>query len=143
MALKTAYADIATADGYLSDKSDWMTLSDAVKDRHLLNATYFLDGKYSCVWSTPAETEQAYATSLLAYIDSTDGLFTLDETNGSPIVEEEVEAGSVKVKTRYSGNYSNRQLTSLDKYPQITAILKGYCVLSGTNTLTNYKLVRT
>lgn len=142
MALKTAYATAVLSDTYLADKADWLALTSTVKDSHLLNATYYLDKHYVCTFTTPIQDEAGYACSLLAYHDFITGLYTVDGTNGSPIVEDTVNVGGVLVKTKYSGANATAPMGRNDRYPDATAILGGICYLKNAGGLVQGRTVR-
>ena len=143
MALKTPYATAVESDVFLAERADWFALTDAEKDRYLLNATYYMDKHYSCSFSDPIEDEAGYACALLGYHDFKTGLYTVDETKGGVVTEEEVVAKGVKSRVKYAGNQSTSSLGTVDKYPDATAVLAGICSLRLGGGLTRTKLIRT
>lgn len=130
MALKTAYATATIADTYLADKADWLALTAVVKAQHLLNATYYIDANYSCVWATPIQDEAAYACTLLAYHDFITGIYKVDPNDGNAVVESEVVAMGVKSRKKFSGSNATGRQGYVDKYPDVTAILGGICSIN-------------
>ncbi len=141
MALKTAYATSAEADVYLATNATWLALTDSEKDAHLLNATYYIDKNYNCTFSDTVEDEAGYACSILAAKDMASSIYTVDDTGGSSIVEKEVKAGSVLTKKRYGGSFSSSAST-IDPYPEVSAILGDYCSLIKQNGLSSASVVR-
>lgn len=132
MALKTPYATISQADAYFSDNDTWLDLEDSAKDQHLLNGRYYIDSNYSCTDLVEGEDipeEYTYANSLLALEDSTSALYAVAENADVSLVRKKVVAGPVSTEKTYSG-YSSSSKVAVDKYPQVTSVLTGYCSLS-------------
>ena len=145
MALKTPYATVSEANAYLKTNDAWSNLSTSEKNNHLINGRYYIDSNYACseVDETNISEEYKYANSLLAEIDLATGLFTVDDTVGSPIVEKRVKAGSVESQTLYAGNRSSSlRLNGIDKYPQITSLLSEFCTLKKGSQINSSSLLR-
>lgn len=152
MPLKLPYATIEQADVYLENNDAWLDLDDEVKNTHLLNGRYFIDSKYTCDDLADEDgdslpdvipEEYIYANTLLAQFDSVSGIFTVDETGGSPVVSKKVKAGSVESEKSYAGQFSSStKLNSIDPYPQITSILNAYCTINKTSSTISVGLLR-
>lgn len=144
MALKTPYATVAEADVYLSDSDAWSDLDASEKNTHLLNGRYYIDSNYSCTELSEDEVipdEYKYANSLLALYDSSSSIFAVSATNDNSLVKTKVVAGPVSTEKVYSG-YGNDSKVMIDKYPQITSLLSGYCSLDNNSGIKTSYIIR-
>jgi len=146
MALKTPYATNLEADAYLSESDAWQDLESSQKTEYLTNGRYFIDSNYTCTElddADPIPDEYKYANTLLAEMDLSTGIFSIDKTGGSPVVSKKVKAGSVESETSYAGQFSaSTKMNAIDPHPQVTSLLSEFCTLNKSSSTKSVSLLR-
>lgn len=116
------YATVAEADQYLRLKTDWIDLTDDIKEDALLWGRYFIDTNFNCVIDMDSiDDEVKYANSLLAYDYFIQGDLYFD--NQRVVIKKKVVAGKVESEKQYS-SISKDGPNSMSK---VVAILKTIC----------------
>lgn len=135
MALNEGYATVAYADLVNTGEAVWTALTTEEKENALSMGRYFIDSTYTCsTFTEPYPDELQTANSLLALEYANDNLFLINDTSGM-LVAKSVKAGSVTISKEYAGRYTSRLQKSIDRYPQITALLTEYCSLASSTSL--------
>lgn len=140
---KEPYCTIEEAD-LVNDFSSWLTLDDETKTDALKWGRVYLDSKYKCSTSLSADDEadaieaRKIANAILGNEYVLGNLFTVVQTDNAVITAKSVKAGSVAISKKYSESSSS---VPIDQFPQVTAVLYGYCSLIGSS-FRNVNVVR-
>ncbi len=122
--IQSAYATITEADAYLAIRSDWLVLTNVVKDDALLWARYFIDTNFNCVVDYDVIAEEVkYANSLLAYDYFVQGDLYFD--NEQVIKSKKVGAGKGAVLTEKT--FQNPVRTRPNSMSKVVSVLKSIC----------------
>lgn len=109
-----SYTDVAFADAYLTVRyDDWIDLDEDAKERQLVRATDFIRANYLIDDVTDVVKN---ATSLLAYLSVTKPLVATVEEQS--IKSQSSAMGSMNSSVEY------RDLRSIDRFPQVSAMLR-------------------
>ena len=130
MPINTPYASVSEADTIIGDVSPWNNAEPTQKDYALQIGRAYIDSKYTCVSidesAAPDPVKIANAKLANIYLDKGDTFFGDQTILG--LKKKRVKAGSVESEKEFDSN----ETTPADPYPEITAILYGYCTKYGS-----------
>ncbi len=121
----------AESDTYNALSSDWLALTDAVKDIHIFNASVYMQNNWSCTdveWDDTTTLDDDLKRACAYYADADRiGVLNTAVSAVAPkgmMTEETKKLGTMlkTVKWAETGNVSGNPLASID------AIMKVYCV---------------
>ncbi len=141
---KEPYCTIEEAD-LVNDFSSWLSLDDDTKTDALKWGRVYLDSKYRCSTSLSTEDEadaieaRKIANAILGNEYVLGNLFKVIPTDNSALTAKAVKAGSVSISKKFSESSSS---PPVDQFPQVTAVLSGYCSLIGASSFRNVNVVR-
>lgn len=131
----TPYATEAQADTINGTDEPWASATSEAKNASLVNATLYIDQKYTCQPITdPVQQNVIEACSVLANADLASPLFQAQDAMKGPLASESVAAGSVSSSKSYNVTPASGKR---DPYPEATALLgqNGVCSYSGFGTV--------
>jgi len=116
-----AYVTAIESQDYLSDKPDWLALTDAEQDDHLSWGRYYIDEQYTCPYDeTDASDELKFANSLAGYLNLSGTLYVKTDS----IRSSSVSAGSVSSSKEFvSPSSSGKPL----EFAKIASLLEADC----------------
>jgi len=129
----TSYATLVEAEVYNTGDATWDAATDQQKQDGLDYGTKYIDSNYDCVdidiLAVPDDIKRS--NSILALVHLTTPLWESEPKKTSISSESTDHGNGVKTSTSYAGSDDSL----VDPHPDVSMLLRGYCVLFEEKTI--------